>query len=144
MTYSEKQAREFIYESVNGVYMNKNKEKANGYGKYLLKRNGCLYWHIIGPGVSNALHHTALTKGHPVVSGGWILFKEGQVLCINPQTGHYRAGVPQLDYTASYLTRRGSQSIYIARTLQVGETCSSVALKNGVPIIKGYTPDPAE
>lgn len=102
--YSEKHAREHIVNFKNHSAYFQGK-LAEGYGKFVLKENGCVYWRQFGENIPY-ITHAFLTKGKRILAGGWIQFHQGKITCLNRSTGHYRTDEEHLQYFIGYLKNR--------------------------------------
>ncbi len=104
---SEEEARKLVIQIKDGVFVDAKGIKVQGYGKFVLKPNGCLAWREYIN--ENSHHHTIFNKGKRILAGGWMAFKDGALLCVNRATGHYRSDKVHLDYLISYLESFGIQ-----------------------------------
>ncbi len=104
------------------IYFNKNNELVeNGKGLYVLDKKGTLYFcHFnnvsIIDGCDSTVHHSYFIKGkpskdlygigRPIASGGKLRIKDGKIIEIDNESGHYFPNTDQLKLATYYLMKQ--------------------------------------
>lgn len=130
---SEENARDTIVDLNEGVFqfMTHPNNKPDGYGKYVFKENGCIYWKSITP----FFNHTLLSKGRRILTGGWMLFDKGKLLCFDRGSGHYRTTKESFNYIIDYFKSKKLKNLFsIARDNFETQECCKVAKSYGLKI----------
>lgn len=135
---SEEKARNFVIIPDHDLLVHRRDRKpVTGYGKYVLKSNGCLYFRDMMEAVQTEgqdYTHVSLNKGKKILAGGWMLLKDGEVKCVNRITGHYRADLDHFSYFLSYLEKRNIKPSLVREDLEFTSCCGEIErLKIRIP-----------
>ena len=102
----------------NGIFHDYKREKFGDIcGKYILKKNGCLYFQPVDPLTHGPLTHTVLSSGNRVLGAGYLMIIDGKLQCFTNGSGHYKTTEEEYVEVINYFN---SQGIYVPSKCKSG------------------------
>ncbi len=107
--FNEEEVKKYRVYFENGRLLDANKEPLSGCGKFVQKKDGCIYSRMLAPGEDlGGLKHAQLGEDKGVLMAGYLMIKNGVLDCFNHHTGHYLTPVILYsDRFKKYLKGRG-------------------------------------